>query len=214
MASGRFLSGADMMFLDAGEENYLQDLEGYDAKPPLLLGLKEFIVPVPSPNEVPLPEKDWLVTFEPDMSNEYHNMSAENYYNMPSENYYYNTYQNAPQKVSKSPQHQVQTIVDQQLQKTKLCSFHVKGKCAFGTTCTFAHDPVEVRGMPNLSKTKICTKWRRNACFNKNCKYAHGFEELRNTPMLYKTAMCTAAMSGSCSLGDRCRFAHTPDELR
>eukprot|EP00928_Gymnodinium_smaydae_P086453 TRINITY_DN7057_c0_g2_i1.p1 TRINITY_DN7057_c0_g2~~TRINITY_DN7057_c0_g2_i1.p1 ORF type:complete len:192 (-),score=30.39 TRINITY_DN7057_c0_g2_i1:235-810(-) len=191
MATRRVFSGTNTGFLGAGEDSY-DGMEGYYVSSTATLATETFLLSddtasAPFPQEVPLPDRDWLVNFESGFGKEFQ---------------------------EQSPWVQCHTIVDQQMQKTKLCTFHAKGKCAFGSACTYAHSPVEVRVMPNLSKTKICTKWRRNACFNKKCKYAHGFGELRNTPMLYKTSMCTAAMTGSCTLGDFCRFAHSEDELR
>eukprot|EP00928_Gymnodinium_smaydae_P083673 TRINITY_DN66901_c0_g1_i1.p1 TRINITY_DN66901_c0_g1~~TRINITY_DN66901_c0_g1_i1.p1 ORF type:complete len:213 (+),score=28.26 TRINITY_DN66901_c0_g1_i1:58-639(+) len=193
MATRRGYSGTNAGVLGAGEGYHLEGMKCYHASYPAPLGIEEMYLPYanadapPLPEEVPLPDKDWLV---------------------PRESDFFKDFQ------EKVPSMQCHTIVDRQMQKTKLCTFHAKGKCAFGSECTYAHSPDQVRGMPNLSKTKLCTKWRRNSCYNKNCKYAHGFEELRNTPMLYKTSMCTAAMTGSCTLGNLCRAAPTPDEPR
>eukprot|EP00928_Gymnodinium_smaydae_P027217 TRINITY_DN2110_c0_g1_i1.p1 TRINITY_DN2110_c0_g1~~TRINITY_DN2110_c0_g1_i1.p1 ORF type:complete len:260 (+),score=13.76 TRINITY_DN2110_c0_g1_i1:87-782(+) len=139
----------------------------------------------PAPDHVPYPEKSLFSGSEPRELDEW-----------------------------QAPPTRLQKPFERQLQKTKMCTFHAKGKCAFGSKCTFAHDPIEVQAAPNLSKTKMCSKWKRSACWKENCMYAHGVSDLRNTPMLYKTSLCTAAQSGSCELGSFCRFAHTPEELR
>ncbi|CBZ55276.1 unnamed protein product [Neospora caninum Liverpool] len=48
--------------------------------------------------------------------------------------------------------------------------------------CTFAHGIEELRERPQLSKTRICEKWRQGLCEHVNsedCKFAHGKEDLR-----------------------------------
>eukprot|EP00928_Gymnodinium_smaydae_P006838 TRINITY_DN12434_c0_g5_i1.p1 TRINITY_DN12434_c0_g5~~TRINITY_DN12434_c0_g5_i1.p1 ORF type:complete len:202 (+),score=24.97 TRINITY_DN12434_c0_g5_i1:144-749(+) len=104
--------------------------------------------------------------------------------------------------------------VECQLEKTRMCTFFAKGKCTFGPMCRFAHSALEIRHVPNLSKTKLCKKFERSACLDQGCKYAHGVADLRATPGLYKTALCMAATKGTCKRGDLCRFAHSFEELR
>eukprot|EP00928_Gymnodinium_smaydae_P099516 TRINITY_DN9521_c0_g1_i1.p1 TRINITY_DN9521_c0_g1~~TRINITY_DN9521_c0_g1_i1.p1 ORF type:complete len:194 (-),score=24.01 TRINITY_DN9521_c0_g1_i1:426-1007(-) len=106
------------------------------------------------------------------------------------------------------------TRVNRQLEKTRMCSFYSRGMCYFGAECRYAHSSVEIRAAPNLSKTKLCMKFKRGACFNKECTYAHGVGDLRATPGLYKTSLCTAAGTGKCRRGAFCRFAHGVEELR
>jgi len=37
--------------------------------------------------------------------------------------------------------------------KTKMCKFHLVGQCCKGEACTYAHNPEELRPMPDLSLT-------------------------------------------------------------
>lgn len=65
--------------------------------------------------------------------------------------------------------------------KTRICRFFLQHKCSRGPECLFAHSPDELRHTPDLSKTKICDKWKKGSCMmdSVRCSYAHGFEELR-----------------------------------
>lgn len=64
--------------------------------------------------------------------------------------------------------------------KTKLCKFYVLGICAKGENCLFAHERAELNPMPDLFRTKLCTRLiNRGSCDDTQCKYAHSKEELR-----------------------------------
>lgn len=67
--------------------------------------------------------------------------------------------------------------------KTKRCRFWLEGRCTRGNSCTYAHTDVELRVPPNLTKTKICARWRRGTCENSasDCAYAHGQDDMRET---------------------------------
>jgi len=99
------------------------------------------------------------------------------------------------------------------LQKTRLCVYHLEGKCGFGSSCTFAHYTSEVKSVPDLSKTQLCAKFAEGKCSNKNCTYAHGEEELRDSPN-FKMKLCKWNLKGKCRNGTSCGFAHDGVELR
>lgn len=65
--------------------------------------------------------------------------------------------------------------------KTKRCRFWLEGRCSRGDSCTYAHTEVELRPTPDLSKTKICSKWKKGLCDKPSheCTYAHGVQDLR-----------------------------------
>lgn len=99
------------------------------------------------------------------------------------------------------------------LQKTRLCVYFIEGKCGYGSSCTFAHDADEIRGVPDLRKTQLCTKFMEGNCSDENCTYAHGLEELRDSPN-FKKKMCKWNSKGQCRNGKKCGFAHSVTELR
>lgn len=70
----------------------------------------------------------------------------------------------------------------QQCLKTKLCHFFLEQKCSRGYLCLFAHSDEELRSTPDLSKTKICVKWKKGLCVqdSSQCNYAHGAADLRS----------------------------------
>jgi len=99
------------------------------------------------------------------------------------------------------------------LQKTKLCVYHLEGKCGYGSSCTFAHYVSEVKTGPDLTKTQLCAKFAEGTCANKNCTYAHGEAELRDPPN-FKKKICKWNLKGKCRNGTSCGFAHDGVELR
>lgn len=101
-----------------------------------------------------------------------------------------------------------------QLQKTRLCVYHMRGTCQYGTNCSFAHTRVELSTAPDLQRTRLCTSFANGQCDNPNCTFAHGEVELRSTDMFYKKAMCIWHERGRCRNGEFCRFAHGSTELR
>jgi hypothetical protein len=102
-----------------------------------------------------------------------------------------------------------------QLSKTKMCKYKLQGTCTKGKACNFAHDEVEMQGLPDLSCTKLCAQFLQvGKCDNPACTYAHSKDELRATSDFHKTKMCRFWPLGSCELGNKCRFAHCDLELR
>lgn len=89
----------------------------------------------------------------------------------------------------------------------------MQGKCGLGTDCKFAHDPSEVRSVPNLAKTKLCPKFMAGKCSNENCTFAHGEAELVATPS-FKKKVCVWHQQGKCRNGAKCGFAHDVSEIR
>jgi hypothetical protein len=104
--------------------------------------------------------------------------------------------------------------VSKQLHKTKMCMHFLKGKCRYGPECSYAHSEIELKGRPNLRKTRLCKNYEMAQCDNPNCPFAHGGEELRGTDGVWKTVMCAKWLNGTCRAGSRCRFAHGQHELQ
>jgi hypothetical protein len=99
--------------------------------------------------------------------------------------------------------------------RTKMCTFHLRGMCAHGSGCKYAHDMQELRDQPDLSKTRMCPSARKGKCSKgERCTYAHSRDELRGTDDVYKTAICRFWANGKCVAGDNCRHAHGVSELR
>jgi len=70
-----------------------------------------------------------------------------------------------------------------QFTKTQLCRYHLSSGCRKGTTCEFAHDPVELTQPPDLRRTSICKDWQEGKCLAtaETCRFAHGNALLRRT---------------------------------
>jgi len=68
--------------------------------------------------------------------------------------------------------------------KTKMCKFHLQGKCAKGAGCSFAHGPTEMETSPDLYRTQLCMALvKTGKCKDsENCKYAHDRNQLRALP--------------------------------
>jgi len=78
------------------------------------------------------------------------------------------------------------SVLSTQMQKTKLCDFHKEGRCKYGASCVFAHSSEELKDMPDLRKTRICTAFTQGNCSNLDCNFAHGTEELRMSERSYR----------------------------
>eukprot|EP00445_Apocalathium_hangoei_P036894 CAMPEP_0203952910 /NCGR_PEP_ID=MMETSP0359-20131031/86422_1 /ASSEMBLY_ACC=CAM_ASM_000338 /TAXON_ID=268821 /ORGANISM="Scrippsiella Hangoei, Strain SHTV-5" /LENGTH=275 /DNA_ID=CAMNT_0050886043 /DNA_START=129 /DNA_END=956 /DNA_ORIENTATION=- len=66
------------------------------------------------------------------------------------------------------------------LGKTKFCKYFVKGACARGDACTYAHGKRELRPKPILYRTGLCLDFLNNGnCqYGEKCRYAHGAQSL------------------------------------
>jgi hypothetical protein len=105
--------------------------------------------------------------------------------------------------------------LETQLQRTKLCRYHLKGLCKHGSGCRFAHGPQELQQPPNLQKTRMCPDLLSNGeCHNPQCTFAHQESELKKVNICHKTAVCTWFLAGKCRNGTECHFAHGEHELR
>jgi len=100
-----------------------------------------------------------------------------------------------------------------QLRKTKLCVYHLKGSCKNGRSCSYAHSDVELQSAPDLKKTRLCKAFASGACDNPKCTYAHSAEELRSSEMFFKKTLCIWYARDKCRNGAQCRFAHGSAEL-
>merc|ERR1719240_60863 len=121
---------------------------------------------------------------------------------------------NAIMAEAKAEDWQPKVDINKQLHKTKLCKHFLKGKCRYGSECSYAHYQDEKRSLPDLRKTRVCKMYGQGKCTVANCPFAHGMEELRGTEGVWKTVLCSKWQQGSCRVGKRCRFAHGYDELR
>lgn len=75
------------------------------------------------------------------------------------------------------------TSFSSQMQKTKMCDFHRDGRCKYGSECSFAHDEEELKGVPDLRKTRMCRAFTQGKCNDVECKFAHGNVELRKVDL-------------------------------
>jgi len=103
-------------------------------------------------------------------------------------------------------------VRNRDLSKTKLCFYHVQGKCGLGINCPYAHSASEVRKAPNLTKTQLCTNFMNGKCTRANCSYAHGEAELVKPPS-FKKKLCAWYKQGNCRNGNNCGFVHNLSEL-
>mmetsp|Transcript_29986 Transcript_29986/g.95733 ORF Transcript_29986/g.95733 Transcript_29986/m.95733 type:complete len:419 (-) Transcript_29986:387-1643(-) len=64
--------------------------------------------------------------------------------------------------------------------KTKLCKFHMSGRCRKRGGCDFAHSPEEMQPLPDLFCTKLCPMLLSGGeCHESACSFAHSEAELR-----------------------------------
>eukprot|EP00930_Biecheleria_cincta_P088731 TRINITY_DN7798_c0_g1_i1.p1 TRINITY_DN7798_c0_g1~~TRINITY_DN7798_c0_g1_i1.p1 ORF type:complete len:243 (-),score=19.19 TRINITY_DN7798_c0_g1_i1:5-733(-) len=92
--------------------------------------------------------------------------------------------------------------------KTRMCKYHLQGKCVHEDKCKFAHSPSELHRGPDLCSTSLCPQGR--ACTDAGCLFAHDPTELRATELFAKVRPCRAFAQGLCKLGSGCRFSHSP----
>eukprot|EP00922_Rhytidocystis_sp_ex-Travisia-forbesii_P063643 GHVS01094652.1.p1 GENE.GHVS01094652.1~~GHVS01094652.1.p1 ORF type:complete len:780 (-),score=244.73 GHVS01094652.1:295-2634(-) len=104
----------------------------------------------------------------------------------------------------------------EQFFRTKFCPWYLAGKCVRGDFCNFAHKGEEVRELPDLQRTKMCSKFTLGAggCVDPECAFAHSQEQLRHTDVYFKTKLCVNWGKQCCRRGMSCRMAHGMEELR
>ena len=84
------------------------------------------------------------------------------------------------------------------LEKTRLCQYHLLNRCRYGSSCSFAHSPLELRVAPaNVRKTKLCPLFSSGLCFDSFCNYAHGLEEMRSSSQSIISDLCSTQCSPS-----------------
>eukprot|EP00929_Paragymnodinium_shiwhaense_P107077 TRINITY_DN73081_c0_g1_i1.p1 TRINITY_DN73081_c0_g1~~TRINITY_DN73081_c0_g1_i1.p1 ORF type:complete len:208 (+),score=40.34 TRINITY_DN73081_c0_g1_i1:151-774(+) len=67
--------------------------------------------------------------------------------------------------------------------KTKMCKHAGAGVCPEGADCPFAHNPEELKDMPDLMYTRLCKHYLKGYCSaGSTCRFAHGYEMLRTPP--------------------------------
>jgi hypothetical protein len=76
---------------------------------------------------------------------------------------------------------EVPRVLESRLHRTKMCKFFVRGDCAKGSMCKFAHEMNTLQIRPNLFRTSLCMAFERNgSCkMGDDCKYAHGTHQLK-----------------------------------
>eukprot|EP00930_Biecheleria_cincta_P070419 TRINITY_DN58052_c0_g1_i1.p1 TRINITY_DN58052_c0_g1~~TRINITY_DN58052_c0_g1_i1.p1 ORF type:complete len:338 (-),score=70.57 TRINITY_DN58052_c0_g1_i1:150-1163(-) len=117
-----------------------------------------------------------------------------------------------PQQQKQEKTHRA--CLHKQLQKTKFCSYFLKGMCHYGTECAFAHTCAELQATPDLRKTRTCKAYAEGKCTDESCLFAHGEHELVSTGLFHKISLCKWHEKGRCRHGSECRFAHGAAELR
>eukprot|EP00746_Dinoflagellata_sp_MGD_P004022 gnl/MRDRNA2_/MRDRNA2_107796_c0_seq1.p1 gnl/MRDRNA2_/MRDRNA2_107796_c0~~gnl/MRDRNA2_/MRDRNA2_107796_c0_seq1.p1 ORF type:complete len:659 (+),score=100.89 gnl/MRDRNA2_/MRDRNA2_107796_c0_seq1:128-1978(+) len=105
--------------------------------------------------------------------------------------------------------------LDMHLQKTKLCMYHLKGRCKHSKNCRFAHGSEELAQVPNLHKTRMCPNvLAKKPCNDLNCTFAHHENDLKKVNLCHKTVVCSWFLAGQCRNGTKCSFAHGEHELK
>mmetsp|Transcript_51748 Transcript_51748/g.93234 ORF Transcript_51748/g.93234 Transcript_51748/m.93234 type:complete len:155 (+) Transcript_51748:66-530(+) len=68
------------------------------------------------------------------------------------------------------------------LTHTRLCTFYPQGKCTRGEWCSFAHDPMHLKQLPDFHKTRFCQEFLKlGLCKNgSQCTFAHTRDEKRS----------------------------------
>lgn len=83
--------------------------------------------------------------------------------------------------------------------KTSMCKFNMRGACAKGAACKFAHSKSELHAMPDLSQTRLCLAYKAGHCNDSSCKFAHGRQELR--PLHREAQAAQAALAALAAAG-------------
>jgi len=72
-------------------------------------------------------------------------------------------------------------LVTRLLYKTKMCTFHLSGRCRKRSACRFAHSRKELHPVPNLYRTRLCSKlFSTGTCTDSECRFAHSEDQLRS----------------------------------
>ncbi|CAJ1332151.1 unnamed protein product [Effrenium voratum] len=123
-------------------------------------------------------------------------------------------------------------IVSNVPKKTRLCTFHERGKCSKGRLCTFAHSVEELQGTPAAQplgshgrSVQVCHHFQtqRRCKYGSECKFSHvrgsndsdsatRGPEIQRRPL--KTQLCRHYQQGSCRHGSDCTYAHDEHELQ
>eukprot|EP00933_Yihiella_yeosuensis_P032068 TRINITY_DN2565_c3_g1_i1.p1 TRINITY_DN2565_c3_g1~~TRINITY_DN2565_c3_g1_i1.p1 ORF type:complete len:276 (+),score=57.21 TRINITY_DN2565_c3_g1_i1:92-919(+) len=84
-----------------------------------------------------------------------------------------------PEKVTENGEEEDSPYFHPALKFTKLCYFHLRGTCARGSSCSFAHDTKFLKEKPDLQRTILCRAFSNGYCYaGESCKFAHGLGEL------------------------------------
>ena len=94
-----------------------------------------------------------------------------------------------------------------QLFKTKICRHHLIGRCKYSENCFFAHSVDQIARRIDFRRTKLCSK---SNCRDSNCLYAHSVDEIRDP---YADVCQNWINTGSCTLGNSCKFSHNLTHL-
>lgn len=99
--------------------------------------------------------------------------------------------------------------------KTKMCKFHVVGKCTKGECCPFAHNVGELNDLPDLRCTKLCKNLLKHGeCTISGCSYAHNKKELRANVEISSRSKAkphhSSERTGGCALLSKCNTAPIP----
>lgn len=65
--------------------------------------------------------------------------------------------------------------------KTRMCKFHLAGRCTRGQACSFAHSATDMQPLPDFFRTRLCPDFLKQGTCSKedSCSYAHSPAQLR-----------------------------------
>lgn len=92
------------------------------------------------------------------------------------------------------------TASNTQIEKQKLCRFHIKGRCTNGSSCRYIHPTPQSKTDGMQPTTKICKFFNSSrGCQNSNCSYKH---------IKRKPEICRNYTFSQCRFGEYCIFTH------